>query len=237
MKQNKYLIVAILVYGLLGKAETIIANLYDLNDQTKKIFEMKTVQATENNLVKSEVEYRDLKGSIQIKEKATMQGYQLIAYNIDQKQTNQKAEVNIKDGFVYFFLEEDGGKTKKTEKEKLKENTIAPITMFNFVKENWTKLSNGEKLDVRLIVWFRMETVGFELFKVGEEVINGQPALHVRLKPSSFLIAALVKPVDIWYAKSNQHILQMKGRVIPKILSDGKYKDFDSYVSYQFLND
>lgn len=224
----------LIFFSFISYGQTITGQLFDLKGTSKKVFDMKIEQKSSDNIITSEIIYKDQAGGDQLHEIATMRGYNLLNYKVDQKQTKQKAEVSVKDGYIYFFLEEDDGKTKKTEKEKLKDNTIAPITMFNFVKENWTKLSSGEKLDVRMIVWFRMETVGFELFKVGEEVINGEPTLQLRLKPSNFLIAALVKPVDLWYSKSNQRIVQMKGRVTPKILHEGKYKDFDSYVTYTY---
>ncbi|MFN7728679.1 MAG: hypothetical protein ACK5P7_05955 [Bdellovibrio sp.] len=68
--------------------------------------------------------------------------------------------------------------------------------------------------------------------KTGEEDVSGQKALVLRMKPSSFIIAALVKPIIFKYASDGSRLLEMNGRVAPKQKSGDSFKDLDAEVVY-----
>jgi hypothetical protein len=52
------------------------------------------------------------------------------------------------------------------------------------------------------------------------------------MKPTSFVIAAIVDPLFLTFRKDGMKILQIKGRTMPKRAVDGKFKDLDVDTVY-----
>jgi hypothetical protein len=103
------------------------------------------------------------------------------------------------------------------------------------VKENFEALKKGDTIAFRFGVWDRQETVGFEIFKTGTEKIGDLEALVLKMKPSSFLISALVKPIFFKFSLAQPvRLLEQNGRVAPKIKSGDSYKDLDAEVVYRY---
>ena len=50
----------------------------------------------------------------------------------------------------------------------------------------------------------------------------------MKMKPSSFIIAALVDPVLITLSKDGKDLLEIVGRVTPKRLVGGEYEPLDA---------
>lgn len=224
----------LLIPFVLHAQEKISANLYDLkSNQGKKLFTFQldiTSQGAES-LVASE--FRDLNGTVVVTEKGVTKGPDLVSYEIDRSQTSEKGRIAVRDGKIFFEYEGPGGK-KKSADEKAKGLILCSANFSSFVKAHWDDLSAGKSLDVRFAVWDRLETVGFTLKKIKDVTQGDKKMLELQMKPTSFVIAALVDPVNLWYAYEDQKIQVMKGRVAPKAQVDGKWKDLDAEVIYTY---
>ena len=76
--------------------------------------------------------------------------------------------------------------------------------------------------------------MGFEIFKIGAEKFDGKDAVILKMKPSCFIIAALVNPIIFEYAADGSHLLAMNGRVPMKKKSGNSWKDLDAEVVYSY---
>ncbi|MBK7893084.1 MAG: hypothetical protein IPJ84_20180 [Bdellovibrionales bacterium] len=102
------------------------------------------------------------------------------------------------------------------------------------MKARWDKILKGETVKARFAVMDRQETVGFEYFKVAEKDVVGRPAIVVKMKPSSFIIAALVDPLLFTFSKDDTTLLELEGRTIVKVKKGEKFADFDGYTTYSY---
>lgn len=212
--------------------EKTSANLYDLkSNQTKKLFTLTVETSGSADGTRSKTSYQDLNGKVVVQESGLAQGDELKDYTLERPQTEEKGHIFTRDGRVYFEYEGPGGK-KKSANEKIDGQILTPANFTAFVRKNWDGFNAGQSFPVRYAVWDRQETVGFTLTKVGESEIKGDKAIEIRMKPTSFVIAAIVDPIHLWYRMSDKKLMVMKGRVQPKQDVGGKWKDLDAETVY-----
>jgi hypothetical protein len=159
-------------------------------------------------------------------------GEKLKKFTIDQPQTQAKGSVEIKDGKAYFKFSENG--KEKTSDEKVKGNFIVGPMIGTLLNDHWTEIMAGKTIPARFAVLERQESVGFDFFKEKETELNGQKVVIVKMKPSSFVIAAIVDPLHFYVAADSRLIVQIDGRTTVKRLVNGKYRDLDTLVTYQY---
>lgn len=176
--------------------------------------------------------YKDNEGNVVIEQMVVVEGSKLVRDELTQHQTNQKGLIEIKDGKAFFTKEVDGKST--TKEEKLKDTFVVAATFQKFVKENWEAVSGGKEIEFRYGVWDRQETVGFEIFKTGTEKIGEQDVVVLKMKPSSFIISALVKPIIFKFAADGSHLVEMNGRAAPKRKDGSSWKDLDAEIVYSY---
>jgi hypothetical protein len=207
------------------------ADVYEMkSNKAKKLYTVSNKTVEKDGSAEAVTVFKDLQGQPVVEEKAQMKGAQLIKLDLEQKQMGATATVEAKDGKIVFTKTENG-KTK-TADEKLKGDFVISSTFQRFVKEKWPNIQKGENLEFRYGSWERMESVGFEIKKVGEEKLDGQDVVILKMKPSSFIISALVDPLIFKFSPDGSHLLAMAGRVAPKQKSGSSWKDLDAEVFY-----
>lgn len=199
--------------------------------KTKKLYTSVNQAVEKDGVSEVTTTFKDMDGKVVVEEKAWMKKSELIKMEYKQNQMNQTASVEVKDGKIIFTKTVDG--KVKTSDENLKKPFVISSTFSRFVAENWAKIMAGETVSFRYGSWERMETVGFEIFKVGEGKIGDQPVVEVKMKASNFIIAALVSPLSFKFASDGSRIIEMSGRVAPKKLSGKDWKDLDAEVVYK----
>lgn len=212
--------------------ETVTAQAFEQNtNKAKKMFDYVSVLTEKDGLSEVAFSYKDLQGQTAYEEAAVLKGSEFVKTNISQKQTGESATVEVKDGKIIFTKTSADGKTK-TETEKLGKTMVMSANFKRFVHDHWKEIQDGKDVDFRYGVWDRMETVGFEIFKDKETTINGEKAVIVKMKPSSFVIAAIVKPIYFTYNADGTKLVELNGRVPVKLKSGEKWKDLDCEVVY-----
>jgi hypothetical protein len=176
--------------------------------------------------------FKDTDGNIALEQTVLLRGDDLVRDEVEQKQLGQKGLIEVKDDEI-FFSKTVKGETK-VKKEKKGETLVSSGNFQRFVRSHWSEIEKGSSISFRFAVWDRQETVGFEIFKIGEEKINDKPVLVLKMKPSSFLIAALVKPLIFKFAADGSQLVEMTGRVAPKQKKGDDYKDLDAEVVYTY---
>lgn len=155
--------------------------------------------------------YSDKEGKELVREESYFEGDQLIRSVYRQNQVNEQGEVAMKDGKAHFTFTDHGG--TETDSEDIVPNMILGGMIATHVNKHWDELLKGESVKVRYMAIERLETVGFKFFKDKERVLNGRPVVDLLMKPSSFIIAAVVDPIRISFSKDEPHIvLEVTGR-------------------------
>jgi hypothetical protein len=214
-------------------AETVTGQVFKKDSNRKDIlFNFKNVITDANGVQKAEAQFVDLSGQIGVVETSERQGTNLKRYEMDHRQTGRKGSIVVEGKKVIFSFEENG-KKKGEETEDLKDNFVVGHTLAAYIGSRWKEIMDGKTVDIRFGVWDRQETVGFSLFKVGQEKLDGTDAILLKFKPTSFVIAALVDPVIFKFSTDGKELLGMVGRVSPKRKDGSKWKDLDAEVIYK----
>lgn len=199
-------------------------------DQARKtkIYDFKVEGSVEGDTTRYTAQFKSPTGELLIEERAVLKGNAVEKVVIDQNQMKVKAVITF-DGKVAKFSKTEGDKTK-TSDETVKGDFVASANFQRYVASKWSDLSAGKTVSFRYAVWDRMETVGFQLTKIKDE---GEVTV-LKMKPSSFIIAALVNPIEFKFSADGARMLEMNGRLQPKLQDGSKWKDQDGIVVYKY---
>lgn len=178
--------------------------------------------------------FLNLDGSVAVQEDAKADGIHIKSYDLDHKQIGAKGSLKIVGDKVQFSYTKEG-KTE-TATEDLEENLVVGPTIVDYLKAHWAEILKGDTVSVRYAALDRKETVGFKFFKVEEKIYKQEPAIVVKMKPSSFVIAAIVDPLFFTMRKSDARLLYLVGRTLPKRKDGDKWKDLDVQIEYFYPN-
>lgn len=171
-------------------------------------------------------------GKTLLEERATLKDGQVVKVEVDQNQTGSKGVITF-DGKKATFTKTEDGNTK-TSDENVKGDFVVSANFQRYVHSKWADLKAGKTVAFRYGVWERMETVGFQVTKLKDEDQNGTKTTLLKMKPSSFIIAALVNPIEFRFTEDGSRLLEMKGRIQVKAKDGSKFKDQDGVVVYKY---
>ena len=227
--------------AILGTTVRVQANstalIYETGSQRKKLlYEYQLEEAagagSEAGTEVLKGSFQDLDGQTVFLETAHVKGLEIQRDEVEQRQINEKAQVEVKDDKIYFSKTSQGKTSVKV--EKLKAPFVMASNFRRFVSSRWEDVQAGTKISIRFGVWARQETVGFDIIKIGEEKMGDQKAVLVQMKASSFFIAALVDPILFKFSSDGTKILEMIGRVAVKQKVGKDFKDMDADVVYSY---
>lgn len=228
----------IIILSLLGLLNSAFAGVVTgevfKKDSNRKelLYNFKNNISESSGVTKAEAQFVQPGGTVAVIETSEREGAKLKHYEIEHKQTGRKGSIVVDGNKVKFNFEENG-KKKSEETEDLKDNFIVGHTLVPYVSSHWKEIMEGKTIDIRYGVWDRQETVGFSLFKVGQEKIDDKDAILLKFKPTSFIIAAIVDPVIFKFSTDGKELLGMVGRVAPKRKDGNRWKDLDAEVVYK----
>lgn len=206
------------------KGESAVLFHFERNEEN--VGSTRTVQAT----------YHNPQGEEAVRQKVQYTHNELVEFEVDDFQTHQKSLVQTRDQELFFSQFQEGrSEPIKTSHEKYSPNTLVTDQLSPYFRTHWQSLLQGETLPIRLIVPQRLETVGFDLYKENETTEEGTPAIVIKMKPSSFVISLLVKPLYFTVEKNEPHrTLKIVGRMPPKVKKHGNWKDLDASLIFQY---
>ncbi len=173
--------------------------------------------------------FKDSNGEVVVLETFVYKNGRVIKMELSQSQLKASGGFEVKDGKVHLHYTKNG-KTK-TDSENWVENFVSSDEIGGYLIKNWEALMEGDSIKIRLPVVDRLETVGFKFFKIGERPIGGKDHILVKMKPSSFIIAALVDPLVFTIEKNGRRrILEVDGRTAPKVKKENSWKDLDAIL-------
>ena len=210
------------------------AAIYKDNSKTDLMFKLNRA-TTQTPVGESSVTrlYTDASDKKVVEENFKYKDGKLSYYTFESYQNGEKGHAEVKEGKIYLTFAK-AGEEAKTDSEDYKDNTIMSDQIVPYLQNHWNELVSGNTVKVRYVSIARRETVGFEFFKVEDTKLNGQDAIKIKMKPSSFIIAAIVNPLFFTFAKDeSKKLLTLEGRTAPQIQDKGKWKDLDAYTVYE----
>lgn len=222
-----FMVVLLLSSSVLPAAEIVTSELFDLSGKEKK-FTCEVRREYTADSMNFSAHYKDLQGNIVVEEKGQITSGNIVRYEIQRKQTNDNGVIEVQDKKIIFKYFD--GKSQKTDKsEPLQPDTLVSANLIPFLQGHFAKIMAKEDVKFKYAVWYRQETVGFKFAYEKEE---GNSVI-VRMTPTNMLYRSLVDPIFITLDKTTHNATEYKGRTVPKIEVDGKWKDFDSLVTYR----
>ena len=217
---------------LVFAAEKMIATgeVFDPSGKEKK-FIYEKYQAIEGDKIFDRAVYKDLKGQILVEEKMETLKGELVHYDIEHRQLKHHAWIETPAGKVIFNLQKMG-KEKETAEAKKPDAFTVPLQISPLVHRRWEDLVASKAQKIQLGVWGRLESISFTLV-VAEQ---NEDAMTIKMYPSNMLLRVLVKPLYFVFDKKTKYMTEYKGRIVPKVDSNGDLSDYDGLTKYKYLN-
>lgn len=208
--------------------------IFEINSNKKQLLftlkaELKKPQKDVNIFISS---YIDLNKNEILTEEAHFLKFDLQKYIIDQKQLNEKYELQISEGKMHFTVQKDGKTEAKT--RDLPSNLVVGPSFVPFLQSNWTEIQAQKKVGAQLAVLDFMDTFSFEFQKIRDEKFGGDNAVLVRMKPESSLVSSVVRPVYFLVKADGSKILELKGRMLPKRKVGSRWEDLEAEAVFTY---
>ncbi|HYX39727.1 MAG TPA: hypothetical protein VE954_42070 [Oligoflexus sp.] len=88
-------------------------------------------------------------------------------------------------------------------------DTFHGKTFDDLIVRNWDNLLQGKMLKFDLVLPFRLESRGFQIFRTKRTNLDGQDVEVFALQPQNFLLRALVPKMEFFYAPGTRPQLKM----------------------------
>jgi hypothetical protein len=214
--------------------------IYETASGTNKVlFTFRRTASRSNSTIHVMRDFSYPNGSLAARETAVFEQGRLLAFQLDERQTGARGSstttgvTSAKPKLLFDWTEANG--KKKTDSEDLKPDTLIGDMLPYFIVGHWSELARGQAVNFRFIASSRLETVGFKLVKEADVMWRGNPALRLRMEPSSVVIRQIVDPLYFTVERDGaHHVLEYVGRTTPKQRDGQKWKDLDARTVYDW---
>jgi len=204
-----------LLSGASARAAVLKASVFEIGSNRQKLlYRYERTESMKGSQRVGMARYFDLDGKEVCSEELITEDGKLVKYTVEDKQTNELSVAEtVGDRVAMIYTK--GEKTKSKEIRPEPNFTAGPMMLY-YLKEHWDELNAGKDIPFRIPVIDRLDTFGFKFFKIGEETIEKRQAVSIRMKPQSFIIAAIVAPIHLKIEKGKFRLLELSGQILPK---------------------
>jgi hypothetical protein len=222
---------AILVSSAALEPQVSTANVYSLNPKSVEPlfwFERRAQSAGSQTVV--DVWFRTHDGQIALHEKVIYEREKVIQYDSFEDQIDEHYAMRAAGGEVSFVITRGHNVTRSSDRWTNETRIIDEIP--DYIRKHWSALLAGETLQIRFVVMFRGEIIPFRIYKQATIDQDGTPAVVIRLRPSNWIIAKFVRPVDLLFRNDEPRTLvEMTGPLPVKIQRGSKWVDLDGRLA------
>ena len=155
------------------------------------------------------------------------------SYEVQHHQLGERGLIEVVGDKLVFTKWVAGHPEPRRREEPLAANWVVGPSLVPLIAYGWADIEAGKRIPVRLALWDRQETIGFEVFKDRVETApGGKQYTVVKFKPSNFFISALVRPILFGFGMDGRSLDWVKGRVLPMRKVGSKLKSLDAEVIY-----
>jgi|GEM_PF-2896492 len=157
---------------------------------------------------------------------------QIFSYHYLQFQNHDEGWIEEKPGNkIQFRFKAHGEKEESTLRDR-PEKLYLPAFITSIVGLKWEQLLRGESYAFNLAVPDRMDYYGFKVFLAETRLTSQGKRYFFKIKPSSFIVAAVVNPLFLIYDESRK-LRRAMGRTPMKwVTPRGELEDREADVRY-----
>ena len=235
----KTLLICVFLCPTLSQAKeqlVISGEVFGLEDENKnkKLYNYARFMEKKGKVTVQRNEFKDLSGKLLVNETAELIDGKLSKMSVTQPQTGESGSIAVKGKTIHFTYTDMKGKVEK-KTEPLTDNFNVHMTIIKYIQSHWRELMKGKSVRVRMGVWQRAETVGFKIWHDSNTIVDGKKHIILVMKPTTFIIRALVNPLYFTFKAGGIFLTTYKGRIAPKAKVGEKWKDQEATTQFKNL--
>jgi len=228
-----------------AKPKLLTGTLYAVGSDRKKVlYTFRRTAVRAGAMVHVERQFLGTNGTVAAVEKVLYESNQLVSYEMQDFQARVSGAIHIEPdpenpARQKIFISYTHGLTPpKGRARTLQPDTVIDDTLYPFMLAHWDELMHGKAVEFHFVSLEWERAFEFELVKTGESVQDGQPVVQITMKPASFFIARLVKPLLFTVQKNDPHgIRSYIGRTTPRIPKGNSWKYLDAETVFNYSSD
>ena len=227
------LAVPLCAVGTPAGAETLRASIYAVGKTSEApLFIQESERVREGKFTNWSSVIKDPAGTVIMTEKMTIEDGVVKYHYVEQQQINEAYELESNRNTVAFktYSLKDGKKSEVTdtaERDKPSEFIMGP-TAESYLRAHIPQLNDKKTLKVDFGIHEISRYIGFKFVNVKTE----SNIMLIKMKPSNFIIAALVDPIMISFDLTKDRIVKIIGRTPLCERKNGKWKPIDAEIIY-----
>ncbi len=154
---------------------------------------------------------------------------------VDAKVIGKLMQAEIKDGKIYYQVTDTKtNETKKTE-DTAEENLVAPSTIMSYIRPHSAKIAAGQKVQIKVIAFERMESFTFNIKKVRDEkTLDGEPVQVLEMSPANIIVKALVSPMYFHIKTKTGEMFAFEGESAVRRKVGNSWKKMQVFTAYDY---
>ena len=154
-------------------------------------------------------------------------------YRLDHHEAQRSGEVTRVGERLEFSCTRDGKTNSRS--EDFDERFLVGSMLPDYVGSHWSALMREETLKVRMAVADRCRSIGFKIQRERDIRFEGSAAVVIELKPSSFVVRLLVKPIHLTFRPDGKQIYAFRGMTDPLRKVDGKWRNLMGRAAFELI--
>jgi len=124
----------------------------------------------------------------------------------------KRAQLEVRNGKVFYELTNLKDMSVKKAEDDAVNNLVVPSTMMNYIKSFGDQITKGEKIQVKVAVFDRLDSYTFNIQKVREDkTVDGEPTQILEMSPASIIVSAVVKPMYFYVKSKSGELFAFEG--------------------------
>ncbi len=173
---------------------------------------------------------KDLDGNVVGTEELVEKNGSFHSYGYQRVNADEGGKV-VLEGDTLHFTYTKGGKTK-TSTEKLPERFVVGAGLTSYLRDKWDEVLDGKEVHIKYGVVDRRDIFRFKLFKERIETRNGEEVVIVKMKPATFFVSLLVKPIIFTFSMDGSKVYEIEGRTFLFGKVGAKWKPLDAHTVF-----
>jgi steroid 5-alpha reductase family enzyme len=240
---KKLAILLILIAPLISKADEIkrvpparLAKIYAIGKTNEEpLFIQKTNYKKVGDQIEANTVITDQKNTVVMTEVAYYKEARLVSQIVDQHQTQEHYEVEVKNEKVYFRqrkMNEKDDQLKEASEKYTDQFCTGPVVEEYFLK-HWNLILDKKTLSADFGVPELKKSVSFE-FKLKELTqFNGREVARINMKAANFVVRMVVDTITMDIDLNDKRYVRYIGRTPLHIKNKNKLQPFDAEILYQ----